>query len=390
VAGDLPPGQGRRWAEAVERAGLPLLAEPSSNARRGGTAIRFYRDLLPQFEAEIEQVIVLGHPTLSRPVMALLARPDRAITVVTETADWPDPGWAASAVVAGLTLPAGDPAWLARWQAADRRRAEAAPPDPMHRAEAAAGLPGFDSAGCGRGPITVGQRGATFGPGHRADATVRLTGPALAAAVLAALGPEDNLVLGASNPLRDADLAPIQPDPPAVYANRGLAGIDGTIATAFGLAAASGRPTTALIGDLTALHDLGSLIRPALERRLDLRLVVADDDGGSIFAGLEYGTFQPPGPPGRPDSGDRAGGQAAPTGSQRPEEDRRQAGPVSALARCFTVPTGLDFVAIAQALGASATRLTTAAAVVAALAEPWSGCRCLVVPIQRRGPRRAV
>ena len=68
-------------AEAFARAhGLPLLAEPSSNARFGPNAVGPYRLLLEHFGPEsaqpIERVVLFGRPTLSRPVSALLARAD--------------------------------------------------------------------------------------------------------------------------------------------------------------------------------------------------------------------------------------------------------------------------------------------------------------------------
>ena len=68
-------------AEAFARAhGLPLLAEPSSNARFGPNAVGPYRILLDSFGPEsaqpIERVVLFGRPTLSRPVSALLARAD--------------------------------------------------------------------------------------------------------------------------------------------------------------------------------------------------------------------------------------------------------------------------------------------------------------------------
>jgi 2-succinyl-5-enolpyruvyl-6-hydroxy-3-cyclohexene-1-carboxylate synthase len=165
--------------------------------------------------------------------------------------------------------------------------------------------------------------------------------------VLASLGPADNLILGASRPIRDADVAPIHPDPPAVYANRGLAGIDGTIATALGVAAATDRPTTALIGDLTALHDLTSLVLPTHEAPVGLRLVIADDNGGSIFGTLEYG---------------RAEGSQA-----------------EALDRFFTAPHGIDLAAAATALGATqAVRVATLTQLKAALSTPWHGRHVIV------------
>ncbi len=219
VAGDMSPAAGRWWAQAADRAQVPLLAEPSSNARRGGAAIAGYRYLLPSFAAAIERVVVAGHPTLSRPVTALLSRTDLEIVVVDASGQWPDPGWSASTVAPAVTLGVGDPGWLAQWSAADRRLRE------------------------------------------RIDQLPAWSGPGLAAALLALLTDDDALVLGASNPIRDADLAPIRTLTPEVYSNRGLAGIDGTVATAWGIAAGGSRPVVALVGDLTALHDISSLAR---------------------------------------------------------------------------------------------------------------------------------
>ena len=76
-----------------------------------------------------------------------------------------------------------------------------------------------------------------------------------------------------------------------VVANRGLAGIDGSVSSAVG--AALGRPHSsrafALLGDVTFLHDLTGLVLGPREVRPDLTVVVVNDDGGSIFALLEQG-----------------------------------------------------------------------------------------------------
>ncbi len=76
-----------------------------------------------------------------------------------------------------------------------------------------------------------------------------------------------------------------------VLANRGLAGIDGTVSSAIG--AALGRPLSSrailYVGDLTFLHDANALVLGPRESRPDLTIVVANDDGGSIFATLEQG-----------------------------------------------------------------------------------------------------
>src|SRR5690606_8678335 len=121
---------------------------------------------------------------------------------------------------------------------------------------------------------------------HRAG---RIAGPTVAAAVAAATGPGDALVVGASSPVRDLDLVAAWDEPPLVVANRGLSGIDGTLSTAAGVALGLGRPVRAYVGDLTFLHDVGGLLAGPLERTPDLRVVVANDDGGSLFATIEHG-----------------------------------------------------------------------------------------------------
>ena len=121
-----------------------------------------------------------------------------------------------------------------------------------------------------------------------------LTPHEVAGAVSRALPRRGLLVLGASNPVRDLDLmvAPYEVGGRRkVIANRGLAGIDGTISSAIG--AALGRPQSsraiALMGDVTFLHDTTGLFLGPREERPDLTIVVVNDDGGSIFATLEQG-----------------------------------------------------------------------------------------------------
>ena len=82
---------------------------------------------------------------------------------------------------------------------------------------------------------------------------------------------------------------------PKAVANRGLAGIDGTIATGIGLWMASGEPVRAVMGDLTFLHDAMSLNRGVREEEADLQVIVVDDGGGAIFSHLEYAHTTPSG-----------------------------------------------------------------------------------------------
>jgi 2-succinyl-5-enolpyruvyl-6-hydroxy-3-cyclohexene-1-carboxylate synthase len=196
---------------------------------------------------------------------------------------------------------------------------------------------------------------------HEADLIVRerltdllaaqpyFTGPALAAAVWAALGADDPLFAGSSNPIRDLDLAPINSVSPLVYANRGLSGIDGNVSTAAGIALALERPTHALLGDLTALHDATGLVISREEPRPDLRLVVANDDGGSIFATLEQG----------------------------------EPAHMGAFERLFGTPQGLQFEALAAAAGIGYRRVETASELAEVLAEPPVGVELVEAVIDR-------
>jgi 2-succinyl-5-enolpyruvyl-6-hydroxy-3-cyclohexene-1-carboxylate synthase len=313
VAGDAPPAIGREVARLAERAGVPLLAEPSSNARSGAAALGTARLLAGSSLAEdVERVVVYGHPTLSRPVSRLLARDDLELVVVSAYADWVDPGRVATVVTDAVRFAEPEATeWLARWRQADA--------DVRQRLDALlAGLPYF-------------------------------SGPVLAAGLWTALGERDVVFVGSSSPVRDLDLAPVTAVSPAVYANRGLGGIDGNVSTAAGIALATERPSHALLGDLTTLHDLTGLLRPAGEPQPDLRIVVANDIGGSIFATLE---------PGRP--------------AHSP-----------AYERLFGTPHTADFAALAAAVGCGYVRVRDAAELEAALAQPPQGVELVEAVIDR-------
>src|SRR5690606_38899286 len=104
----------------AEAAGWPLLAEPTSGSRNGHTPIRTYRLLLGTPLAErIERVVVLGHPTLSRPVTRLLGRDDLEVVSVRSTGRWPGRPFAVAAEHDAVTVEEpDDPGWLAEWRAA--------------------------------------------------------------------------------------------------------------------------------------------------------------------------------------------------------------------------------------------------------------------------------
>jgi len=313
VAGDCPPDMGAGIADLAAEAAVPLFAEPSSNARRGEAALSTYRLLLSSTLAEeIERVVVLGRPTLSRPVTQLLSRDDIELVVVSAYADWIDPGRAAYLVTDTVRLPEPrDRGWFEAWRAGNKVVRE--------RLDALLGAQPY------------------------------FTGPALAAAVWSALDADDALFAGSSSPIRDLDLAPINFAAPRVYANRGLSGIDGSVSSAAGIALALDRPTHALLGDLTVLHDATGLVIGREEPRPNLRLVVANDDGGSIFATLEQGL---------------------------PAH-------MGAFERLFGTPQGLQFQALAAAAGIGYRRVQIADELAETLAEPPVGMELVDAVIDR-------
>ncbi|WXK93997.1 2-succinyl-5-enolpyruvyl-6-hydroxy-3-cyclohexene-1-carboxylic-acid synthase [Pseudarthrobacter quantipunctorum] len=317
-------------AEAFARAhGLPLLAEPSSNSRFGPNAVGPYRLLLEHFgpgsDQPIERVVLFGRPTLSRPVAALLARADvQAALYQPVPVAWYEPG----------------------------RRTEL----PL---ESLADLADF----AGRGPSTWLDTWLLAGSAaqHALDRILpeeaRATGPAVGSLVWKHA--RGQLLLGSSNGIRDVDLAGLPaPEPAAtVYANRGLAGIDGTISTATGIAVGGRQETTVLLGDVTFLHDAGGLLLGAGEEQPPLRIVVLNDFGGAIFDLLEHGAV-------------------------------REAGTYGdAVERLFGTPHTVDTAALAAAYGVRHCSVSTTAALAEALKQPIEGRSILEVRTDRQGLR---
>jgi 2-succinyl-5-enolpyruvyl-6-hydroxy-3-cyclohexene-1-carboxylate synthase len=226
---------------------LPTVAEPTAppaENRLHPFALRLVR---PQ------QVIMLGRPTLHRPVSALLADPSVPVYALTTGPRWPDVSGNSQATGTRAVTSGGPSAnWLSRCAEVNRRATEAV-----------------------RGQL---------------EAHPLTTGLHVAAAVADAVRPGDQLVLGASNPVRDAALVGLNTRDIKVRSNRGVAGIDGTVSTAIGAALAHDGRTIALIGDLTFVHDSsGLLIGPTEPTPRNLTIVVSNDNGGGIFELLEQG-----------------------------------------------------------------------------------------------------
>ena len=117
---------------------------------------------------------------------------------------------------------------------------------------------------------------------------------AVANAMAEGLPEETPWFIGNSMPIRDVDAFTRATDRPLrPLGLRGASGIDGNVSAALGAAAASGRPSAALIGDLTLLHDVGALLadRPP---GISLHLVVIQNRGGGIFHMLPIREYDPP------------------------------------------------------------------------------------------------
>ncbi len=316
-----------RAEECAARLGWPLIVETAGAGCAAPTLIPTGAWLLDDEKFldrhRPDRVLCWGRPTLFRPVQRLLADPAVVVDVVSERADWPAPGHNVRGVrrsgprVAG---PAADPAWLASWQEADRAARSA-----------------LDGA---------------------LDAEPELTALRVGRDLVAALPDPALLVLGSSQPIRDVGLTAAPRSGVRLVANRGVAGIDGTVSTAIGAALADQRSSVgaayALVGDLTFLHDSTGLMLGPDEPRPDLTVVVVNNDGGAIFGLLE------PGEPGR----------------------------AAAFERVFATPHGVDLAALCAATRTPHRRVTTAADLHAALAVPPSGVQVVEVTVDRR-PTRA-
>jgi 2-succinyl-5-enolpyruvyl-6-hydroxy-3-cyclohexene-1-carboxylate synthase len=116
----------------------------------------------------------------------------------------------------------------------------------------------------------------------------------LAQIVLAAAGDGGLLLAGNSLPIRHLD-AYARPTPRrlTVHGNRGASGIDGNVSTAIGLAAGSGRPVIALLGDITFYHDMNGLLATR-DPGPPVTFVVLNNDGGGIFRRLPVSAYDSP------------------------------------------------------------------------------------------------
>ena len=250
-------------AEMARRLGWPLLLDVSAADRLDAPdgAVPFHDLVLTSASfAETHRpdaVVLLGGRPVSKRLASYVdnARPNLYI-VVRPGPERYDPGHGVtdrfltdsarfSQMVLGAlpTAPAGPSAWVQVWQ----------------RASEAAEYAAMDAVGHDLSEPFIARAAARLAPA---------------------------LVVAASMPVRDVDtFAAADGGAARVFANRGASGIDGTVATAHGVARGLGEPAVLLIGDLALLHDQTSLmlLRDGPHAGPPVVVVVVNNDGGGIF-----------------------------------------------------------------------------------------------------------
>ena len=276
------------FPEAISHAAL-FLASP---------AIR--KNLAP------ESVVVIGRTTLSRSINALIASAKSQIVIDPRMATVDTYRVADQRFIAApkVVSPQSDQEWVERWQKFSQRTSKLVS-DISDWSE---------------------------------SALARELAKQLAGAVF----------IASSRPIRDLESFAAARSGVETFANRGLAGIDGNISTALGIATAR-QSATAIIGDLAFLHDLTGLVG---NTSANLRIIAINNDGGGIFSTLP------------------------------------QAG-VAGFETVFGTPHGLDLEKVASGLGISAKTISSLAELTSELAKPISGISVLVCQMPSRDANAA-
>ncbi|MGV1047411.1 MAG: 2-succinyl-5-enolpyruvyl-6-hydroxy-3-cyclohexene-1-carboxylic-acid synthase [Solirubrobacterales bacterium] len=264
IAGrQLDPELREPLAHLARASGFPILAEPTSQLRCGphdrSRVITTYDQLLrdQRFARSVvpELVLRFGEMPTSKPLRAWLAASGAEQIVVDPYGGWNEPSRRAAALLRA------DPTELAAGWAARLEKEERGEPQAWIAAERAA-----------RGALE-----AELGP------AAAISEPALHLALGRAHRDGDLVYTASSMPIRDQEAFLGAEGADALFlCNRGANGIDGLISAGIGAAAASGRPTTIVSGDLGLLHDLGGLAA-LREVSTPVRIVVIDNGGGGIF-----------------------------------------------------------------------------------------------------------
>lgn len=305
--------------------GWPVLADPRAGGRIPSQVLVAATDSILASERFVaahkpDAVVRLGAPPASRRLASWVASSSAPVVVVDDHWPWSDPEGVASEVVGTLpavTAPAEreppDTDWLAHWAAAESAAQQAID-------EVLA-----DDAG--------------------------LSEPALARSLYRSLNSTATMFVGSSMPVRDLEwFAKPSFDPPRVLANRGANGIDGVTSTALGVATGSpAGSVTALVGDLSFLHDLSALVWQRDCAPPAATMVVVDNAGGGIFSFLPQAGALPP----------------------------------ARFEKLFGTPQSVDIVAVVRAFGFGVSRLESVADVEKLVGSAPQGLRVAVAHTNR-------
>jgi 2-succinyl-5-enolpyruvyl-6-hydroxy-3-cyclohexene-1-carboxylate synthase len=256
-------------AELAAAAGYPILAEPTSQLRRGphdrSLLVTAYDAILRDRPAGLKPDLVVrfGDLPTSKPLRQWLAAIEGLEQIVIGPADeWREPTRRASMLVRAGPVAAA--------RSLSERLARLRP-----GAAAVAGSPYAAD-------WLEAERAVREAVDERLQTLDELSEPGIWLALGRAMRDGDSVFAASSMPVRDLE-AFLRPGPEGVRfaSNRGVNGIDGLVSTAAGMAAGSGARTWAVVGDLALFHDIGGLA--AVSHAPDLRLIVVDNSGGGIF-----------------------------------------------------------------------------------------------------------
>ena len=294
--------------ESVEKfaseLGWPVIAEdPLSFKDSIAHASIFLTSTKIRSEVKPDVVVIIGRTTLSRSINSVIAQARKTIVIDPRMATVDQDRSADQKFLAlpNLEVPIADPDWVAIWNKLSERASKVVSELDTWSEE-------------------------TF-----------------ARDFAAALPTGASLFIASSRPIRDLEGFAKPRKDLQVFANRGLAGIDGNISTALGIASSSEK-TFAVLGDLAFLHDVSALAHAG---NPDLRLFVIDNNGGGIFSTLP------------------------------------QAG-VDGFEKIFGTPHGRDIHAIATSFGVKTSTISTSAELAKVVAEPVKGFEIVVVQVPSR------
>jgi 2-succinyl-5-enolpyruvyl-6-hydroxy-3-cyclohexene-1-carboxylate synthase len=294
--------------ESVEKfaqeLGWPVIAEdPLSFKDAIAHASVFLTSAKIRSEVKPDTVVIIGRTTLSRSINASIAQARKTIVIDPRMATVDQDRNADQKLLAlpNLEVPSADPDWVATWKKLGERASK-----------------------------VVSELDTWSEETFARDFAASLPAGA-------------SLFIASSRPIRDLEGFAKPRQGVEVFANRGLAGIDGNISTALGIASRS-KKTFAVLGDLAFLHDVSALSHTD---NPDLRLFVIDNNGGGIFSTLP------------------------------------QAG-VDGFEKIFGTPHGRDIQAIATAFGIKTSTISTTAELARIVTEPVNGFEIVVVKVPSR------